>query len=240
MKLQYLGDRRDFYKYDLLVELGRSLRPPGGLTVIPMLTAGDDTGEGNLRRYRRRHRDPELHAFVQSLQRNDPGEIKRVAEFLTAHAAPTHFMPEGYLQATARGDYFAAICAQNLKDSLVFLDPDTGLEVDSKRNERYLHYAELRDLAARASGDSVFVVYQHKHRMQPQQFFDLLRARLLGRSGIACVAMVDMGDIAFLVTALAPDRFEQVCGVLTSYITSRRIRRPLFRSKGGQPQCDRS
>lgn len=195
-----------------------------------MLTAGDRSGEGNLRRYRRRHRDPELHAFVQSLQPNDPGEIQRVAEFLTAHAVPTHFVPEGYLQATAREDYFAAIGTPMLQDSLVFLDPDIGLEVDSKRNECYLRYAELRDLVARASGDSVFVVYQHKHRLQPQQFFDLLQSRLLGRSGTVCVAMVDMGDIAFLVTALASDRFEQVCGVLSSYITSRRIRQPLFRS----------
>ena len=38
MKLQYVGDCRDFYKYDLLLALGRSLQLSGGLTVIPMLT----------------------------------------------------------------------------------------------------------------------------------------------------------------------------------------------------------
>lgn len=38
MKLQYVGDRRDFYKYNLLLALGRALQPPDGLTAIPVCT----------------------------------------------------------------------------------------------------------------------------------------------------------------------------------------------------------
>lgn len=85
MKLQYMGDCRDFYKYDLLLALGRALQPPVGLTVVPMLTLGGSPREGNLRSYRARHRDPGLHALVQSLVQGNVHELQRVADYFNAH-----------------------------------------------------------------------------------------------------------------------------------------------------------
>lgn len=61
MKLQYFGDRRDFYKYDFLLELASGLRPPEGIKIIPMLTSPGDPKEGRIKEYPRRGWDIELY-----------------------------------------------------------------------------------------------------------------------------------------------------------------------------------
>lgn len=177
MKLKYVRDRRDVYKYDLLLETGRALQLPGGPVVIPMLTPDGTAREGNLRSYKLRHRDRELHTFVQSLERGDVHELPPPATFFTDHHVPTRFVPDGYLEPGARERYFAAVTDLDLTASLVFLDPDTGLEVPSDRSTKYLRYDELRALATRVSERCVLVISQHKHRLRPQRFYELLKER---------------------------------------------------------------
>jgi len=54
MKNQYFGDKRDFFKYDLSIELCERI-PLKQFTFIPMLTENDGTKEGIGRTYLRRN-----------------------------------------------------------------------------------------------------------------------------------------------------------------------------------------
>jgi len=64
MKNQYFGDRRDFCKYELLLDLvachGRE--PPA---LIPMLTPNDGSGEGNITGYECGNRRALVYTFLR-------------------------------------------------------------------------------------------------------------------------------------------------------------------------------
>lgn len=125
---------------------------------------------------------------MQSLVPGNVHELQRVTDYFNAHGVPTRFAPDGYLEPDARDRYFAAVTDQSLVEGIVFLEPDTGLEVPTGRDEKYLRYAELRGIVARLSNVSVLVIYQHKHRMKPQPFFEMLKERLLESADIRRVA----------------------------------------------------
>ncbi|EQD68516.1 hypothetical protein B1A_07306, partial [mine drainage metagenome] len=158
MKLQYFGDRRDFYKYDLLLELGRALQPPNGINVLPMLTADDGGNDGQLTG-RVSARDATLFEFLRA---GGPRQLGRVAEHFTQRGVPLRFVSEELIRKDDRAGYFARIEDQALADSIVFLDPDTGLKSESasRLNTRYLRYDELQTLFARMSSETVLVIYQ--------------------------------------------------------------------------------
>ncbi len=201
IKLQYLGDRRDFYKYDLLLQLGRTLHL--GLTVIPMLTPDDGSGQGRLDEYKHGSRDKGLWKFLRSPGEHGPREFGHVAEYLNDRGIKTRFVPEGYLEEDNRADYFARVAEQDLKDCIVFLDPDTGLKTPSAsaRNPKYLRYPELRDIYRRMSEGSVLVVYQHMPREPHCKVLEKLSQRLLSeKTQIDRAVFNDMGDIGFLLT----------------------------------------
>jgi hypothetical protein len=47
MKHQFFGDRRDLFKYDLLLDVLRGMPALARLTLIPMLTPDDGSGHGS-------------------------------------------------------------------------------------------------------------------------------------------------------------------------------------------------
>jgi len=48
MKHQYLADRRDLFKYELLLDILVAVRSLERLTFVSMLTPDDQTGQGEL------------------------------------------------------------------------------------------------------------------------------------------------------------------------------------------------
>ena len=112
------------------------------------------------------------------------------------------FVPE------QRADYFKALPGEYLTRSVVFFDPDIGLETGtasytrSRGPEKYLFYSELKDVWARVSIDSVVVVYQHLQNDATKRVFDVeRRVRHLRRCLGAPVWAVQWNDVAFVVVA---------------------------------------
>ncbi len=229
MKLQCVGDRRDFYKYDLLLGLAEALRPSGGVTVIPMLTRGGERPkEGGLRSYLAKHRDHELWSLVRSLGGGDPSGFGSIVRFFAQRKIPFRFVPDGYFETDRRDRYFAQVAGPDLADCIVFLDPDIGLEVksSSRRDTRYLAYEELRAVFRRMSGGSVLVLYQHMPRRPHSDVYTELVKRLFERSDIAHTHFLDMGDIGFLAAAqdLDPERQAELARAVGRYAQSRGVR----------------
>lgn len=208
MKNQYFGDRRDVFKYELILDVVRS---HGGnrLTLVPMLTPDDGSGEGNVPPVATRAYRGELLDFFAERRASNQREIGHLRD-LMARLAIT-FMPyrdAAHFVHEARADYFQSIPHEYLSNAVIFVDPDTGLEARThsymreKGLEKYLMYHELLELWTRASHDSVLVVYQHLQRNARLHMADVQRrldavSAMCGTQAFA----VRWHDLAFVVVA---------------------------------------
>lgn len=115
--------------------------------------------------------------------------------------------------------------ATGLEGSLVFLDPDIGLEVPSSSglDTRYLHYDDLATVYEQMSHDSVVAIYQHMPRASHSEVFASLSGRLHASVGMKEILYVDMGDVTFIVGAKTPSTFESITEVLGPFAISRQV-----------------
>lgn len=210
MKKQYFGDRRDLFKYDLLLDLVEA-HGHHRLTIIPMLTPDDGTSEGNLRQQDRRLRRESLFEFLRACLAEERRDLENLRPFFADFGIDLSLVwPGRHLGAGAadREAYFAGVSPEALSRSVVFFDPDIGLEPRTTsymmRNgpEKYLLYEELRALWDRATGTSVFVVYQHLQRNAAKRPSDLAHRLLeVSRHLRVKAVAVAQGDLAFVVAA---------------------------------------
>lgn len=187
MKDQYVGDINDFAKYQLLrLAEGYFER----ILVAWMLTAKDGRSDGGQTSYladpAHEATDPELFKALSRLVADGRRSVSAVEASgalpgCSFHSAP---MPSS---SRERAQYFEALTDQADPETLVFLDPDNGIEVQSvamgaKGAERYLYWSELRLL--RDSGSSV-LVYQHFPRVQRGPYLEGLLTQLSEELGDA-------------------------------------------------------
>lgn len=185
MKNQYVGDINDFAKYQLLRLAEAHFER---ILVAWMLTDADGRRDGGQIAYLddpdNGASDPELFGALARLVGSGERSVAAIessgalagCEF---HSAP---MPR---DGAERGRYFAELVATADRESLVFLDPDNGIEVASVARgatgaERYLYWGELAPL--RDAGSSV-LVYQHFPRVQRTPYLDGLLTRLREEMG---------------------------------------------------------
>ena len=68
-----------------------------------------------------------------------------------------------------RIDYFKAVMENSLIKSLIFIDPDNGLQV-KKSNKKHILYAELLDIYNIIDYDSILMIYQHSPRENHDEY----------------------------------------------------------------------
>ena len=185
MKDQYLGDLNDFAKYQLLRAAGAVVEE---VIVAWMLTAPDGGGDGTKIAYLSqpawREEDPELYDGLATLV---VGGERSVAAMAAATLLPSASFEANLVPSTlaARADYFKALAARTSDETLVFLDPDNGIEVKSvaKRQpgaEKYVYWDELRLMAADGAG---LAIYQHFPRVKRVPYLEVLMRRLASELG---------------------------------------------------------
>lgn len=184
MKNQYFGDLRDLFKYDLILHILDRIDYLQQLTFIPMLTKNDSRNEGNKR------------DFPNAKICNFPGTgNKELVEFLERYKDTTvdernisyiesHFNSSGrkifiyngqkvpYFGHQIREKYFSEIPDETLLNSLVFIDPDIGLEVQHS-TEKHLLYSEVKSLYNRMDQDSIMMIYQHFPRINHLDYLSM-------------------------------------------------------------------
>jgi hypothetical protein len=163
MKNQYFGDKRDYFKYDVLERLAADVPDIQQLTCVWMLTPSDTTGQGRVP-FVADPELPELTAFIQSRLGSGDRDQTRVGEMRAYfEGRPFQFFSyrddrEDFGLAT-RAEYFASIPDEALRRSVVFFDPDVGME-PGLANEQHLRFGELAGVQARMDEASVAVVFQ--------------------------------------------------------------------------------
>jgi hypothetical protein len=172
MKLQYLGDSKDSFKWDYHDFLASALRFPR-LHVVLMLTPDDEGTDGRSDPERFPARAPVLE-FCRELRASrdisllDGLPRRTGAPYrLTLHKGRTPFAPGD------RIDYFSGF--DRAGEALVFLDPDNGFEPERSCTDKHVRFGEVARVLDQLSTDSVVSVFQHFRRVSFPD--DLVRIR---------------------------------------------------------------
>ncbi|AWU98076.1 hypothetical protein [Azospirillum ramasamyi] len=158
-----MWDQHDDTKFGVVVGLLDALPWLRGLTYVAMMTepyafgrqAPWDATWEDVRRQRLQAERPDLGGY---------------AEFWTRRGTPYHpfrtAAGDGYFTNAGRSAYFAAVPTEDLADTLVLIDPDTGLSAKPARGKECLYVlpSEIAELARRATGRSVLLTFQYPNR----------------------------------------------------------------------------
>ncbi len=236
MKNQYFSDRRDFFKYDLLLALMENVPGLQRFLFVPMLTPDDGSTDGTLTNYRSgehpRRRD--LWDFLQGCLKRGERDIRALRRFMKEK--PFEYVPwsdDAFFTHKGREDYFSKIPALALRQSLVFFDPDNGFEVPSMtvgNGAKYLRYQELAGIFSRMDNSSVAIVYQHLPRKNRDDFFAETSGKIHKNLSAQEVFVVSDNTIAFFVIPKAPGTTKAARPVLGSYARDHELR---FWEEGG-------
>jgi len=172
------------------------------LTCVWMLTPGDGSNDGN-RRLVPHGQAASLAQFLQTCISEGRRDVREIAAYFSAD--PFSYCsygdePATYLTRASRAQYFASIPQPALRDSVVFFDPDNGMEPAGGATIAHLRYQELRDVLQRMDRQSIAVVYQHLPRKRGDVFWPATAAALKAASGDQ-VGYVAAGDVAFYCIA---------------------------------------
>lgn len=220
MKLQYLGDSRDAFKWDLLHYLCAKSRPAfRELVFIPLLTP-DIPGlrEGNTPHAWFECR-PHISRFVASLG-EQPRTLDKVAEigaaetecrFAVTVAGAGRFLGSG----KHRADYWEGFDPKRFKNSVFFYDPDTGIETDTQHGTKWLRHAEIRSHLQQYTDDSISVVYQHRWQRRKWEYvFDYFKSRIDYSSSLI---VVYEANLAFFVMAKHAEAEKRMSLAISDY-----------------------
>ncbi len=175
MKNQYFGDNKDLFTYDLILQIMQ----PGlvnHFTFIPMLTPNDDKQHGqkwHREKAKAGTENQELMRFLDGCVRDGKRDIEHLKGFFARHGIEMtiHYGTDTYFTHQNRQQYFAHIGNELLSNSLVFVDPDVGLEAKNS-GEKHLLYSEVKSLYKRMNKDSILMLFQHFPRQPRQQYLN--------------------------------------------------------------------
>lgn len=198
MKNQYFGDNRDLFKYDLILHLIENVDCLNHFTFIPMLTEDDGRTDGNRRDYSKARagtRNDSLKRFLSERPKN----IREIKDFFSSRSIPVTIHKENeYFSHNGRDDYFDGIEEKLLLNSLIFVDPDNGLEV-KRPNEKHVLYREVQKIIERMSKNSLLMIYQHFPRQEHRSYLEKRIGEIKDKTGISPLTISDNEIIFFFL-----------------------------------------
>jgi hypothetical protein len=217
VKLQYLGDSRDAFKWDLLHWLCSRATPAfSTLAFVPLLTPDDRIPSDGRTPHHWFSCRPEIREFVSSLGR-EPRSLTRVRElgsiggtFDVVVAPPDRHFPTGY----RRREYWSAAELDGIENAIVFLDPDNGFETRTQRGEKWVEHAEVSRLLCSVADSSAVVVYQHRPRRKWDAVLDDLRVAI---DYAPCLSAVTESNLAFLILAREGSTGQRLAAAAQAY-----------------------
>ena len=230
MKLQYLGDSKDAFKWDYLDFLVKNLNIDSKeykLLVVPMLTKSDGTGQGGTH--------PSEFLSVKGVQefclhlrdKQELKEIKRLPFYtkndykVCIHKEQFHEEGNWFVKFDDyRQKYFAGIGQDG--NAVMFLDPDNGFETKrpENTNEQHVKYSDIKNIYNVAKKDDIIVVFQHAFRKYcpfPEHYQEILE-RLEKKEVKSHTAAMFWGNkVMFVVIGKTKGQINQVHKINESY-----------------------
>ena len=175
MKLQYLGDSKDSFKWDyhdfLVSELEYQL-----LNIALMMTPDDDGNDGKTHPSLFPARN-EVIEFCQYLRENRSIDSIKVLPQKTGASYQVELHKNGEsISNTNRSKYFSGLnCAEK---QVLFLDPDNGFEPEKSINEKHVGYNDISSILEQVSDNTVISIFQHHRRKSFPDDFARIKERI--------------------------------------------------------------
>lgn len=184
-----------------------------------MLTPGDRSNDGNKRLVPHGQAAP-LAEFLQTCVAEGRRDVREIAAYFSAH--PFSYCsygdePAQYLTRASRAQYIASIPHTALRHSVVFFDPDNGMEPAGGASVAHLKYQELLSIVKQMDRQSIAVVYQHLPRKRADVFWPAIATTLRGALGER-VGYVAAGDVAFYCIARSESAGRRVDTALRQFV----------------------
>jgi hypothetical protein len=219
MKLQYLGDANDAFKYDLLHWLCAHARPAyRSLLIVPMLTPDDPTSPDGRKPHAQFPCRPYVRGFLEDLVAG-PRDLRRLRALgrleVSAPFEVEVFEPERLLcPGSERAAYWEGLEPGQIEDTLVFLDPDNGFEPAASRSNKHVLHEEVQMLVNGLGPRSSLVVYQHHpHQAWSDIFVGLQRSLHYAPYALAA----HTSRLAFVILSGSREEYDRVQAAVTSY-----------------------
>lgn len=232
MRDQYFGDHRDYFKFDLAIELATEIPNSPRLTYVAMLTpdsapGGEEDGQGGATNYPVGEGRPELHYFLRRHARQPMGRrrVVNLRGFFENNHPEIDYDPHGdahpeeYRGREAK-DYFGGVIQRWLEDAVILVDPNVGLtpRTGSATSDHHIPPIELVRLKNRMGSSSALMLFQWRGRGRSwRAVFDAAQASLRPWGHTAGFDAVYTGQVAFICIARDSARQEKVAAVLRAY-----------------------
>ena len=182
MKLQYLSDSRDAFKWDLSHWLcTRSAPPYSHFLFVPMLTPDDPLPTDGRTPHERFDCRPEIRTFLTSLSgTRSLDAVCHLGAIDPDHHFEVVISPADRCVGAGqdRAHYWTGWSSDGFSDVLVFVDPDNGFETRTQKGEKWVRHAEVEWLLNTLPDSSGVIVYQHRPRQRWEEAFKELREQL--------------------------------------------------------------
>jgi len=223
----FFGDARDLFKFDCVRHIMKAFPELASFTFIPMLTEDDRASA------QKTTRTKDLGLAVKKGMagtRNrelmeDLGRLQEIDDDLAYfHGIQSYFRKENIVVDVLHRDtfshehrenYFKKVFDRFPANSLVFLDPDTGLEVKNP-TQRHLLFDEVKQIFDRMDHQSVLMIYQHLPRVIRDGYINK-RCRELAILTHSRPATITDNEIVFFILTKNPQHKTRLCAVLGEY-----------------------
>jgi len=225
VQLKYYGDDRDYFKYDMISFILKEICFEN-YGFIPMLTKHRYDNEGRIAPIQNDCKSIELLRFIHAHSTPDLNKWELWLQKLVSSYLTVQPINSTYFGNRNRKDYwlkFSQIIAS--KRSLIFLDPDTGIQAGRKTRighnhyEKYILNEEMSDLLKQLHETSVFIIYQHLQRDSNKHESDIMRkiSELYGMAAETKIAVYREKDLAFLFIAKTSKIYGAIQSAIQKY-----------------------
>jgi len=178
MKLQYLGDSKDSFKWDYHDFLTSSLNYPL-LNIALMMTPDDGGNDGKSHPTLFPARD-EVIDFCHDLRASRSLETINSLPARTGNSYRIKLHNSGE-HFRNRQVYFSNL--KNAENQVLLLDPDNGFEPEKSRNEKHVSYGDISGILGQLPKQSIVSVFQHHRRKSfPDDYAQIKKRIELGFS----------------------------------------------------------
>lgn len=240
MNIRFSGDTRDLFKFDLVRHLMKSFPELGSFTFIPMLTdraeptrqkksaATDLLKAAKTGRAGSQNRN--LMEYLGRMQEieDDMDYFAGIKAYFRQENILVDVLQKDRFSHEHRVNYFNKLFEQFPKKSLIFLDPDTGLEVKNP-TRRHLLFDEVKKIADHMDDTSILMIYQHFPRETRDGYIRGRCSQIDDLTGIQPVSITD-NEIVFFLLAKDPAIRHRLIDIVARYANSY----PMLRSCSGE------
>lgn len=228
MNRRYSGDIRDLFKIDLVVHLMKEIPSLQRFTFVPMLTEEEDSSvvraggrkkdlTAAVAKGRAGSRNAGLLRRMERLQEinSDTEYFRAIHDLFNHEKILIRILEEPVFSEANRNQYFNSLFLQFPKSSLIFFDPDIGLEVKNP-TKRHLLFAEVNKVYDRMDSESVLMIYQHIPRVVREGYIKRRCSDLERCTGTRPLFVTD-NEIIFFLLAKVPRMIGDVQRAVISY-----------------------